>query len=190
MWIIWIIGIIWIMFKHTSCMAMIAYTYIAQHSFNVTCHTTLHYQDMMMDILVIFQSIYLLVQINLLYVGCFHQSSSPWLFRSCDGGDLWYCSHAGNSTHCCNDGTWNRQMPCIRFDSFLDMQKMIRTCVSSCLEETVANHCGDISLWFVLHMSDSMWSRMKACLVAWRTHDVCLCGNDALFDFFGGEKFN
>ena len=54
---------------------MIAYTYITQHFFNVTCHTTLHYQGMMKDIDVIFQWIHLLVQSNLLYFGFFHQSS-------------------------------------------------------------------------------------------------------------------
>ena len=55
---------------------MIAYIYITQHSFNITCHTKLPHLGMLKDFDVIFRWIHSLVQSNLLYVGFFHQGVS------------------------------------------------------------------------------------------------------------------
>ena len=61
------------MFYSNDCICI--HLHDTQHCFNVTSHTTLQYQGMMKDVVVIFWWIDWLVQSNLLYFGFFHQSS-------------------------------------------------------------------------------------------------------------------
>jgi len=60
-------------------------------------------------------------------------------------------------------------------DSIMDMHKMISiTSLPWRKSVGIENHHSDFSIWFVLYLSDSMWSWMEVWLVAWKTMLGCL----------------
>ena len=177
------------MFKYIPNTPNIAFRNITYNYLHNTSHHIQHYQRMMKH--VIFLLIDFLIQWNSLYLRFWHQNTvTGSLHCSCDGSE--HCRHESRSIRSCNYGTWNRQMPCIRWirlwiwkDEFQDkFQVALRK-----VKDWIENHRGDVSLWFVVHMSGSMWSWMKVWLVAWKTHNVCLRGNDAWLNCCSGLEF-
>ena len=148
----WFLHYMHIYIPHTP---NIAYRNITYNSLHNTSHYTQHYTRMMKHVEVKFLLIDFLVQWNSLYLGF------------CDGCE--YCRHEARSIRRCNDGTWSRQMSCIRWIRLWIWKRWLPRQVSKWAQIPRAY----VLFWLSFQCGKMMQSSKKQHLYVLAKHGMC-----------------